>query len=233
MTVPAPLLLPLFRGCTWTPPPFFLSTLVQKPSHAPCPISFPHAGLATPEHPTLFPHSSAAKCHFSVSGSSVPHRKLPRSSCHPLSSVSSAARPPLAKMALTSSCSFSHWSPGTHPHNRWPPEGIIAVGKPPCCRCSATSTVPRHLGEPHRPSPCMTHAPWSPLACADHLLPPRPPARRHHPRRSRGDRALRGCRAPRSQPARPASGPCAQPVAKAACRARRTASPRGRGLGPD
>jgi hypothetical protein len=94
-----------------------------------------------------------------------------------------------------------------------------------CRRCSATPTVPRHHGEPHHPSPCATHAPWSPLACAGHLLPPRRPASR-----CRGDRALRGRRVPRSQSAMPASGPRARPEAEAACRAKRTASLQGRGL---
>jgi hypothetical protein len=66
---------------------------------------------------------------------------------------------------------------------------------------SATSTVPRHLGETHYPSPCPTHAPWSPLACAGHLLPPRPPVSRHRSRHHvgsrRGDRPDHAPSAPR------------------------------------
>jgi hypothetical protein len=92
----------------------------------------------------------------------------------------------------------------------------------------------RHLGEPHRPSSCTAHAPWSPLARVGYLLPPRPPTSHHRSRcrtdRSRGDCALRGRRAPQPQLARPASRPRAQPMAMAACHAKWTMSPRGRGL---
>jgi hypothetical protein len=51
---------------------------------------------------------------------------------------------------------------------------------------SATSMVSRHLGETHHPSPCLVHAPWSPLACAGHLPPPRPPVSRSRSRRRVG-----------------------------------------------
>jgi hypothetical protein len=126
-------------------------------------------------------------------------------------------------------CSFSLWSSRTRPHHHRLPEGIIAIGNPPCRRCSATSMVLCHLGEPHRPSSCMAHAPCSPLDRADHLLPPRPSMSRHQPcrctGRSRGERALRGRCTPQPKLARPASGPHAQPVAKAACRAKQTVNP--------
>jgi hypothetical protein len=98
--------------------------------------------------------------------------------CHFPSFVSSAARPPLAKTVVPHRA-LSLWSLGTLPHHRWPQGGVITVGNPSCRLCSATSTVLRPLGETHHPSPLSAHAPWSPLVCAGHLLPPRPPVSRH------------------------------------------------------
>jgi hypothetical protein len=80
-------------------PPVFHSVSVQKPLRAPFHrFPLPRASLASGSPlplPLTPPWPSA---HFSVSDSTAPHRKLPRSHRNPISSVGSAARPPLAKM---------------------------------------------------------------------------------------------------------------------------------------
>jgi hypothetical protein len=176
----------------------------------------------------LMPHSGATPC--SSPPRAPPAERPPPSLLHGELRCS----PSPSQNGSYSSCSFSLWSSWTSQYHCWPPEGIIAVGNLPCGRCSATSTVMHHLGEPHRPSSCTAHAPWSPLARVGYLLPPRPPTSHHRPRcrtdRSHGNCALRGRRAPQPQLARPASRPCAQPMAMAACHAKWTMSPRGRGL---
>jgi hypothetical protein len=92
----------------------------------------------------------------------------------------------------------------------------------PCCRCSATPVSPT--------TPPLARC----MLCGPLLLVPATSSHldhmRHRVSRRCGDRALCGRRVPRSQPARPASGPRARPGAEAACRAKRTASLRGRGL---
>jgi hypothetical protein len=157
------------------------------------------------------PHLGASPCNGSPR---APPAKRP-----PLSLLHGELRcsPSPSQDGPDSSCSFSLWSSGTR--HRRSLEGIITVGNPSCRRCSATSMVLCHLGEPHRPSSCTAHTPWSPLARVDHLLPPKLPTSHHRPRRRTGrshtDRALRGRHAPQPQLARPASGPRAQPVANA------------------
>jgi hypothetical protein len=190
-------------------PSFSFSPLGLTPEHrltSPFPSRAPHrapysVATPTPSPSRVGPHLTELMLHSSASSCSGPPRAPPAERPPPsLLHGELHCSPSPSQNGSDSSCSFSLWSSGTRPHHRWPPEGIIAVENPSCHRCSATSTVLCHLGEPHPPSSCTMHAPWSPLAHASHLLPPRPPTSHHRPRRctsrSRSDRALRGRRTP-------------------------------------
>jgi hypothetical protein len=129
-------------------PLVFLFVSVQKPPRAPFHRFLPpRTSLAARSPLPLTPLRPSAR--FPASDSTDPHRKLPRSRHHPISLVSSFARPPLAKMVVPHrALSLSLWSPATQLHHRWPQGGFIATEKPLCVaappprRCRATSVRP-------------------------------------------------------------------------------------------
>jgi hypothetical protein len=130
---PDPLLHPSLHVAPPSRPPAFLYVSVQKPPRAPF---------------HQFPPPPSAR--FPMSDSTAPRRKLLRSHRHPISSVSSAARPPLAKMVVPHrALSLSLSGPQEpsrvtvgHREASSLPKTHLAAAAPPPRRCRATSVRP-------------------------------------------------------------------------------------------
>jgi hypothetical protein len=119
--------------------------------------------------------------------SSQPHRQPPPSESSPLAPCASPRWPP-HPFPPPSSCKSAPRPAVTTVRSSPPPD-------------TAASTLPRRSSTVQPPSPRPASAPRHGDALGAHLVACTPPASRHHPRRrtsrSRGDRTLRGRRAPR------------------------------------
>jgi hypothetical protein len=161
-----PILLLLPRGAARTRPPssILFSTersradtplsfsLVQKSPRAPFHRFTPlRVSLAARSPLPLLHAPSRPSAHFPALDSAAPRRKLPRSRCcHPISSVSSATRPRLAKMAVPHRALSLSISSSQEPSRAaigcreasLPPETHRAAAAPPPQWCRATSVRP-------------------------------------------------------------------------------------------
>jgi hypothetical protein len=153
--------------------------------------------LSTPHHFSglPWPHSSSL-----ATGPPSPHRNHAGA---PPPTLFGELRP-ACRSSSFGSCLMTAYHRQCRRSSPKPPRATIRLlhRQAPSSRlASATLTVTRHLGETHHPSPCLAHAPWFPLACVGHLLPPRPLVRRRWSRRrvgsGRGDLPEHAPNAPR------------------------------------
>jgi hypothetical protein len=219
-----PLLLPLPAWTRLDPVPAFPLPRCKSRRAPPFPDSIPPCGSSRLK-PLLLPLAPTrpGAC-FPTLDFTAPHRKLPRSRPALSSELRPARRVLHVRGRLTPTfCSLHLRAPGACHGPPRPPCGL-PHRRPPLPRgFSAASMLPHRSSTVQPASTNPVGAPCHGDALGAHLigctLPVSPRHPRHRAGHSRGDRALCGHRAPRSQPVGPASGPHVRPLAKTGCRA--------------